>query len=281
MEYQKSIQLPQSPKALDGLQAAYGEFVATPPREDITLLSVYENLDASGSRPLVLGELVLAGRKTRLTVPETQRYPIHFKKTYFPGASGNPKDELKLTKQAADLLGGFSPKAIGADNFSIRTSIVPGVAWAAISPLCKGHNFVSGSRKESLGQGLHLLREGKRTPALLSYWKTLEAINTAIDRLHKKCVHGDLHRNNILMVPQKGGFEPVIIDFETLQDLRGLDKEEASELKADDKQELWMECAALQLVIGKQPTKLGKEAWVKREELLDPRVLGQQHGLDI
>src|SRR5262245_14464967 len=74
------------------------------PQRDFVVRTIAKR-EANGM-PLMSAEIVIAGRETREAFPLSVAYPLHFRKTYFPGRMrGDPRNEFACQSKAAEILG--------------------------------------------------------------------------------------------------------------------------------------------------------------------------------
>ena len=83
--------------------------------------------------PLMTAELVIAGAETRRTYPAADTFPLHFRKTYFPGRlHGDPQVEYERQLRASELCA--TPPPIGYAPNAFRSCLVPGQSYARLTP---------------------------------------------------------------------------------------------------------------------------------------------------
>lgn len=215
---------------------------------DRTVATIYRNLDSSGN-PLVLGEIIEASPATVARLGLTNGFGTHFRKTYFPGAHGDPKQEFRITERIWQQgMGDAMPKPLGFTKNTIRTELIEGTAWAALSPIQRGRNMVTGKECKPAACSREFLAQ---------YWDALDVTFKLFQRLHTVAVHGDGHRNNVLFVQQKGHLVPKFIDFEDCVELKDIPQGERAEAKQDDLTDLMAEARILQQFFGDHQSKLG------------------------
>ena len=79
-------------------------------------------------------ELVIAGAETRRTYPAADAFPLHFRKTYFPGRlHGDPQLEYERHLRASELCA--TPPPIGYASNGFRSCLVPGQSYARLTLL--------------------------------------------------------------------------------------------------------------------------------------------------
>ncbi len=184
------------------LAPEFAYLIDHPPEQDVTIRTLARKL--SNDRPLIQGELVLAGKPTRQRNERAREYPVHFRKTYFPGAFHPPATrEFELHEEAAALIDGYPP--IGATSNSFRSCYIPGIPLSRISPF----------GVEPLEQNV-ALAERCEVGRLLGLWRLLEETAQLLCRLHEGgMVHGDLFLHNVVVSKSPIGVH--LIDFAQAQ----------------------------------------------------------------
>ena len=215
---------------------------------DRVIQRIYANVLEDQS-PLVLGEIVESGLRTSRKFNLEAEDRVHFRKTFYPGAGGNPEDEYRRSIAVWSAIPEGAAKPLGYDGREFRARLIKGTAWAALSPFGTGLNYCP--------------VEGKPAPiprdAAEQYWAGLEKLHALFGQLHQTHVHGDAHRNQALMVAGPGGeYEVKLVDFEDAQSLEGLSPEKRRELIADDLVDLLQEARLLQKhILGPRHSPLG------------------------
>ena len=222
------------------------------PRQDF-VVRTRARREANGL-PLMTAELVIAGAETRRAHPAAETYPLHFRKTYFPGRlHGDPQVEFELHLLASQLC--RTPPPIGHTSNVFRSCLVPGQSYARLTPFGgePPENNIVKAQKLSLATAAGLWRLAEETLAQLLI---LEAGGLG---------HGDTELHNIIVCPAP--LEPILIDFEA--SIRREDVDAAAwEARCKlDLQPLLREAVYLQCVLGRQPGSLGERAWNLLDEL--------------
>ena len=149
-----------------------------PQRSDVVIRTIRRK-EANGL-PLMAGEIVVAGRETREALPLAEKYPIHFRKTYFPGRlHGDPNIEFERHREASEIID--IPPPIGCDERSFRACLLPGRPLDTLSP------FHGEPEDIRLRQARELSLD-----AAAGQWKLTQIAFETMRRLHEHgLVHGD------------------------------------------------------------------------------------------
>jgi len=204
--------------------------------------------------PLMAAELVIAGAETRKNHPLAATYPLHFRKTYFPGRlHGDPQVEYEQHLLASKLSSTPPPIGFTADTF--RSCLVPGQAYTRLTPFGgepPENNIVKAQQLPlATAAGLWRLAEESLAQLLL-----LQAGGLS---------HGDAELHNIIVCPAP--LEPILIDFEAAplrETMAGADWEARCQL---DLEPLLREAVYLQCLLGRQPSRLGELSWSRLDRL--------------
>jgi hypothetical protein len=232
-----------SPRHTVLLAAELFPLVEKPPKQDFVVRTGARR-EANGL-PLMTAELVIAGAETRRAHQAADIYPLHFRKTYFPGRlHGDPEVEFERNRRAAELCA--TPPPIGHTPSVFRSCLIPGQSYARLTPFGgepPENNIVK-------AQNLPLA-----TAAGL--WRLAEEALVQLFRLHEGgLAHGDAELHNIVVCPAP--LEPILIDFEAAVQRETMESagwEARCEL---DLQPLLREAVYLQCAIGQQPSHLGE-----------------------
>lgn len=259
-----------SPRHHIRLAREYVIIVDKPQRRDFVVRTITRR-EANGL-PLMSAEIVIAGEETRRDFPLAAKYPLHFRKTYFPGRlHGDPKDEFDRQTDASRLIEVPPPIGYTADTF--RACLVPGTPFGALSPS-------QGAQEDAD------LRKAKRLSleAAAGLWWLAEQALDRLTRLHEGgLVHGDTDLRNFVVCPSP--LEIVPIDFESAS-LRGsLSDEEWQERVNKDLDPLLRHAVLVECCLGAQQGKLAELAWKRIDALFkDPdrfrREIEQRADLD-
>jgi hypothetical protein len=226
--------------------------VDKPPRQDF-VVRTRARREANGL-PLMTAELVIAGEETRRTHPAAETYPLHFRKTYFPGRMhGDPQVEFEHQLLASQICS--TPPPIGHGPTVFRSCLVPGQSYARLTPFGgePPENNIAKAQKLPLATAAGLWRLAEETLAQLLL---LQDAGLA---------HGDVELHNCIVCPAP--LAPILIDFEAAV-RRGSIDDAAFETRCQlDLQPLLREAVYLQCAIGRQPSRLGELSWHRLDEL--------------
>jgi len=216
-----------------------------PPAEDTTLHVIYKT-------PYVMGEIVLAGTKTRQKNPLCDANPIHFKKTYLKNMSRwetSPHHVARQTQmiwehfqESHPWKGGHAriPRPLGASPESFRSTLLEARSLGALSPI-NPH----GDAKETANQILQA-RTTEKHSHIAKLWEGLENLDLQTDNLHSGgFLHKDLHRENLMLRESDGKYEGCLIDFETSEEDERFGTPEWVKACQEDKRHLHREASLI------------------------------------
>lgn len=247
--------VPVSPLHSVALSRDYEHMIGVAPREDFVVRRLARR-DA-GKTTLMMGELVIAGAATREEFELANTYPLHFRKTYYPGKMhGDPAVEMERHALASRVLG--SPPPIGATPNSFRSCFVPGLQLSRCSALGTEPD------ESNIGAAAEL-----ELPTLAGLWLLLEQAHQAHRSLEEAGLcHGDAHLHNFIVCPSP--LRVVPIDFE-ISTLRGeLDAETWAEKCSRDRDPLLKHAIFIQSALGEQKGPLARESLENLERLVQP-----------
>jgi hypothetical protein len=224
-----------------------------PQRSDVVIRTIRRK-EANGL-PLMAGEIVVAGRETRRAFPLAETYPIHFKKTYFPGRlHGDPGIELARHQEASEIID--IPPPIGCDERSFRACLLPGRPLDALSP------FHGEPEDIRLRQARELSLD-----AAAGQWRLTETAFETMQRLHERgLVHGDAVLQNFIVCPSP--LEILPIDFEAARRRDELDELSWQRSVQSDLDPLLLHAVFLLCTLGVQPSPLAEAALARMDRLL-------------
>jgi len=216
------------------------------PSQDFVLRTLTRR-EANGL-PLMTAELVIAGQETRRTHAAAQTYPLHFRKTYFPGRlHGDPQVEFERQLRASELC--LTPPPIGHGPNVFRSCLVPGQPYSRLTPF-------GGEPPENnitKAQSLPLA-------AAAGLWHlTEETLAQHLALQEGGLAHGDAELHNCIVCPAP--LAPILIDFEaaiTRDSLSEVDWQARCKL---DLVPLLQEAVYLQCALGRQTSRLGTLSW--------------------
>jgi len=200
----------------------------------------------SGDLPLMSAELVIAGKEARRLHPMAETYPLHFRKTYYPGRlHGDPAEEFERHLRASELIN--VPPPIGHWPKGFRACFHPGRPYSRISPF--------GVEPEEANLGIARELDLARAAGL---WKLLEEAFERVQALHDGgLAHGDLELHNLIVCPSP--LEVIIIDFENAA-ARDEDVARWKQRREADRVNLLREAVFLQCRLGRQEGPLAEAA---------------------
>jgi hypothetical protein len=241
-----------SPRHTVALASELMLLIEKAPREDFVVRTHAQRM--ANDLPLMSAEMVIAGEETRRVHPAAAIYPLHFRKTYFPGRlHEDPLREFERHLRASEL--SATPPPIGHTPSVFRSCLIPGQPLARLTPFGgePPENNISKAQKLPLATaaGLWRLSEEMLTQLLI-----LQAGGLA---------HGDAELHNCIVCPAP--LEPILIDFEVAV-LQDTVSEEAWETRCKlDLEPLLREAVYLQCALGRQPSRLGELSWSRLPEL--------------
>ncbi|HEY3500925.1 MAG TPA: hypothetical protein VGK73_39805 [Polyangiaceae bacterium] len=219
--------------------------VQKPQRRDFVVRTLAKRM--ANGLPLMSAEIVIAGAETRAEFPLSAQYPLHFRKTYFPGRlRGDPKDEFARQSEASELIG--LPPPIGYGESVFRACLVPGKPYAALTPF----NAEPEERN---------LRPARELPlaAAAGQFRLVQDAYALLLRLHEGgLVHGDAVLQNFIVSPSP--LEILPIDFEASQRREAFDETGWQAACEADVDPLLREAVLLQCSLGPQPGPLAEHA---------------------
>jgi hypothetical protein len=221
-------------------------FIEKPPQQDF-VVRTRARREVNGM-PLMTAELVIAGAETRRLHPVAATYPLHFRKTYFPGRlHGDPEIEFERHLRASQLCA--TPPPIGHTTNVFRSCLVPGQSYARLSPFGgePPENNIAKAQKLPLGMAAGMWRLAEET---LAQQLAIQDGGLA---------HGDAELHNCIVCPAP--LEPILIDFEAAVLRQALSDADWATRCQLDLQPLLREAVYLQCALGRQPSKLGELSW--------------------
>ncbi len=243
-----------SPRHAVRLAPDYVALVRTAPQSDFVVRTIARR-DANGM-PLMSAEIVIAGRETRERFPAAKTYPLHFRKTYYPGRlHGDPRDEHARQSEASELVG--LPAPIGATHNVFRTCFLPGVPYVRLSPFDlepEGSNIAAAEKLPLAGAA--------------GLWRMAEEAYAHLAAMHAGgLAHGDPELHNFIVCPSP--LEVIVIDFEAAVRKEAMDADAWEARCRADLVPLLREAVFLSCSLGQQPGKLAELAWERMDELFD------------
>jgi serine/threonine protein kinase len=252
MENPEAMMVPVSPRHEVLLAPEYAQLVRYAPEHDFVMRTITRR-EVNGLQ-LMSAEMVIAGKDTRQQFPLADKYPMHFRKSYFPGRlRGDPSIEFENQQLASEIL--EAPPPIGFTKETFRSCFVPGKPYSRLTPF----------GIEPVENNVQVAEEINLATAIGLWWLCGQAFDELTRLHHAGLVHGDMELHNIAVAPSPA--EAVLIDFELAKrkkDLSGADWDKA--VKADFT-ELLKEAIYLQCALGRQPGPLADMAMERIGEL--------------
>lgn len=234
------------------LAPAWEALKDNPPDRDQVIRTVSRKM--LNDQPLIQGDLVYAGLDTKAEFPLSEKYPVHFRKTYYPGAFHKPPQQeydhhLEISK-ILDV-----PAPIGATKNCFRSCMIPGTPLNRLSPF----------GAEPLDRNIPIAEE-KDTTSLMGLWGLLETAHDQITRLHAAgLAHGDLFFHNIIIPSSPIGV--FLIDFELAVEKQETSEEAWAKACHSDFEELLQSAVYIQCGLGKQVGSLAEASLSRLDEL--------------
>ncbi len=245
---------PVSPRHSLQLADAYDHLLSSPPAHDYVIRTLARR-EANGL-PLMAAELVIAGHDTRLAHPLTQQYPVHFRKTYFPGRlRADPRKEYDNHLIASRLIA--IPEPLGCTAATFRSCFLPGRPFNRVSPF--------GAEPEE--SNIRIAQE-LSLAAAAGLWRLLEEALALFQNLHAGgLAHGDAELHNLIVCGAP--LEVLLIDFENSVAKEELPDADAWEAKClADLQFILREAIFVQCALGPQIGPLADLSAAQMDTLL-------------
>ncbi|MCF6313376.1 MAG: hypothetical protein L3J39_13085 [Verrucomicrobiales bacterium] len=236
-----------------------------PPDHDQVIRTISRKM--LNDNPLIQGDLVYAGHDTKAEFPLAEEYPVHFRKTYYPGAFHKPpQQEYDHHLQISKILD--IPAPIGATPKTFRSCLIPG------SPL----NKLSPFGVEPLDHNIAVAEE-QTTTSLIGLWNLLETLNQQITLLHQAGIaHGDLFFHNAIVPSSPIGV--FLIDFELAIEKGKVEEDVWEKARLSDLEELHRTATYIQCGLGKQTSALAQASLSRLPELFDKNASRFQKAID-
>lgn len=243
--------IPVSPRHSVMLAEEYCHLIDRMPDRDYVVRTLTHR--ESGDLPLMSADLVIAGKEARNTHPLADQYPLHFRKTYYPGRlHGDPEVEFDNQQRASELID--VPPPIGHWPKGFRACFYPGTPYSRLSPF--------GAEPEEAN--IAIARELELAP-VVGLWKLLEEAFGKVRALHAGgLAHADLELHNFIVCPSP--VEVMIIDFENAV-VREADEEVWAAKCETDLENILREAVLLQCQLGRQTGALADAALERLDEL--------------
>jgi hypothetical protein len=246
MDVDESRLIAVSPRHTVLLAAELFPLIAKAPRHDF-VVRTRARREANGL-PLMTAELVIAGDETRKVHPNAATYPLHFRKTYFPGRlHGEPRVEFEQHLLASELCS--TPPPIGYEPTVFRSCLVPGQSYARLTAFGgePPENNIAKAQNLPLATAAGLWRLAEE---LLAQHLLLQAGGLS---------HGDAELHNCIICPAPLG--AILIDFEAAVTRTTVSDADWDTRCRRDLQPLLREAIYLQCALGRQSSRLGELSW--------------------
>lgn len=252
MQTPEQMMVPVSPRHEVLLAPEYAQLIRYAPEHDFVMRTITRR-EANGLQ-LMSAEMVIAGKDTRKEFPLAEKYPMHFRKTYFPGRlRGDPSAEFANQQRASEILD--APPPIGFTTDTFRSCFVPGKPYSRLTPF----------GIEPVENNVQIAEEINLATAIGLWWLCGQAFDELVCLHEAGLVHGDMELHNIAVAPSPA--EAVLIDFELAKRKEDLTTEEWEKQVRHDFTELLKESVYLQCALGRQPGPLADMAMERMAEL--------------
>jgi hypothetical protein len=183
----------------------YFSLIRRAPEQDFVVRTLARAM--AGDVPLMIGELVIAGRSARERHPLAATYPLHFRKTYFRGRlRGDPRIEFERQARASELLG--IPPPIGHAGGTFRSCLLPG------RPLDQAMPFGTEPEDSNIKHA-----DGLALAAAAGLWLLAERVLAVLRLLHSAgMTHGDAQLHNFIVCYAPLDVVPIDFDMAAVRD---------------------------------------------------------------
>lgn len=242
-----------SPRHRVNVDEDYLALIERAPLEDFVVRVLTRRTAAA--QPLMTGEVVIAGAATRRAYPLAARYPLHFRKTYYPGRlHGDTTREFELHGMASTLVD--LPPPIGCTGSTYRSCLLPGTPLDRLSEL----GVEPDRRNIALARAMPL-------PAAAGLWRFVEMAFDLLQTLHEGGLsHGDAHLHNLIVCPSP--LEVLPVDFESSAAREAVSSDAWVGRCEADVQHLLKLAVYLQCALGRQRGALAREAQGRLTQLV-------------
>jgi hypothetical protein len=223
----------------------YVDLVSRPPNQDFVIRTIARR-EANGL-PLMRADIVIAGRDTRARFPAADRYPLHFRKVYYPARlHGDPRHEFERQTEASALIG--IPAPIGYTDDTFRACLLPGTPYDRLIPfdVQPEQRAIERARDLPLAGGVGLFRLAEDA------FRQLKTLHDG------GLVHADAQLHNFIVCPSP--VEMLLVDFEAAMRRTDVAPEAWESTCAADFDPLIRIAALLQCSLGPQVGPLAEMA---------------------
>lgn len=234
------------------LDEDYLPMIARAPQQDFVVRTLAKR--TAGDITLMSGDLVIAGHATRERHPLAATYPLHFRKTYYPGQlRGDTANEFERHLRASDILAIAPP--IGCTGDTFRSCLVPGRPFDQVTP------FGSEPEESNIKHA-----EKLSLAAAAGLWLLAERIKGVLDRLQAEgLTHGDAELHNVIVC--NAPLDVVPIDFDMAVERSEVSEKAWQERCARDLAPLLRVGVFLQCNLGAQPGPFAELALARMDTL--------------
>ncbi len=194
-----------SPRHSVAIDDDYFALIKRAPQQDFVVRTLAKTM--AGDAPLMVGELVIAGQATRERHPLAAVYPLHFRKTYYPGRlRGDTALEFDRHARASDVLG--IPPPIGYFGGTFRSCLFPGRPFDRIMPFGTEPEDSNIKHAESL-----------TLANAAGLWLLAERLFATLTTLHQAgLTHGDAELHNFIVCYAPVDILPIDFEMAVLRD---------------------------------------------------------------
>jgi hypothetical protein len=230
----------------------YFALIRRAPQEDFVVRTLARTM--AGDVPLMIGELVIAGQATRERYPLAFTYPLHFRKTYYPGRlRGDTQLEFERHERASTVLG--IPPPIGRAGGTFRSCLLPGRPFDQLLPF--GSEPATGNIKHA---------ESLNLASAAGLWLLAERAMLTLTTLHRaRMTHGDAQLHNFIVCYAPVDVVPIDFDMSVLED--SVSAAAWKERCAGDLEPLLKVAVYLQCAIGAQAGPLAERSLAEMDTL--------------
>ena len=237
------------------IDESYRPMIERAPREDFVVRTLAKRM--VGELPLMSADLVIAGAAVRGAHALASEYPLHFRKTYYPGRlHGDPRLEFERHAMASTLVD--VPPPIGWGRTTFRSCLLPGRPLNQLSTLGTEPDAsnVAPARELDLG-------------TLAGVWRLTEEAFAIVRTLQSGgMTHGDAHLHNFMVCPSPLQVHP--IDFEGAVLREGVAPEEWDRRCENDRHHLLKQAVYLQCALGRQRGEFADASMAQLDGLVTP-----------
>jgi len=230
----------------------YLPMILRAPQQDFVVRTLARRM--AGDTPLMSGELVIAGIATREAFPLAATYPLHFRKTYYPGRlRGDTQTEYERHLEASQIIG--VPPPIGHAGGTFRSCLLPGRPFDQVQPF--------GSEPEDS----NIRHADKLTLAAASgLWLLAERMFQCHTQLQAAgLTHGDAELHNFIVC--SAPLDVLPIDFDMAVQKSAVSEEAWQHRCTQDLEPLLKVAVFLQCALGEQEGPLAKLSLARMDGL--------------